>query len=80
MTYRIENSPETQTVVFEGQLDALALDALRAVLKGRRPRLVLQPGTRIDSSCVQAVRALGVPLIAESPFLAHLLAATEDDR
>ncbi len=60
---------------FQGLLDRDALAMVRdaAGLPGAAVRLVLRAGTEVDRACLEGLRALGVEIAAESPYLARWL-------
>lgn len=77
VTHRLVVSTQDRTVVFElhGLVDAAALASLRAALDfaregGAGARVVLKAGAEVERSCLGALRALEVELVAESPYLA----------
>jgi hypothetical protein len=64
------------TLFFQGLLDAEALEKLQAGVRrasagGGAVRVVLREGTDVDRECVEALRALGAEVIAESRYLAR---------
>ncbi len=60
---------------FQGLLDPDALAMVRSAARppGADVRLVLGAGTEVDRACLEGLRALGVEIAAESPYLARWL-------
>jgi hypothetical protein len=82
MTYRIETNQDAgeTTLVFQGQLDRAALEAITKACDSARQRgervvvLALGIGSVIDGECIAPLRAIeGLTVRAATPFLAHWL-------
>jgi hypothetical protein len=81
MTYRIDRRPADPgiRIVFEGQLDAAAIMALRVMVADarregiERVQVVLAAGTSADSACLSELVQFDVPVEVASPFLADWL-------
>jgi hypothetical protein len=83
VTHRLDIHAQGRTVVLalHGFVDEAALATLRvslalAVQAGADARIVLPAGTEVERSCLDALRGLGVEVVAESPYLAAWLAGS----
>lgn len=81
MTHRLERGEASDLVSleFHGQLDAAALESLRAAIalaraRGAQVRVILRAGTEVERALLPALRELEVTLEVESPYLARWLA------
>lgn len=78
MTHRLDirDAPHAVTLHFQGLLDLVALEKLRAAsqaaaVNGTPVRIVLREGTDVDRACVDGLRALAADVVAESAYLAR---------
>lgn len=75
----MKQEQETVVLEFHGLFDADALRSLRSTVAlvrrgGAEVRVVLRAGAEVDRACLPELRTLDATVVAESPYLARLLA------
>ena len=79
MVFRV--AVESKTAVFEGLLDAQALEDMLARCRATSAeRLLLRAGTVVRPECVASLAALDIEVVAESPYLARWLERARANR